>query len=175
MNPFDAAIYVIALIAMVTGFNAGLLRGLATILAYAIAAPLALAAAPTVTNWLTAQGLLPIDNMPNAASFVPFGLLLVIGIVLGALMRGAVSASSGGRIGFLDRVLGALLGIARVVLLAVLLVLIFEQIIPRDREPDWLAQSQLRPYLAAAGAEGLRALPPQALDYIGRLKRERGI
>jgi membrane protein required for colicin V production len=175
MNLFDVGIYVIALIAMVTGFNAGLLRGLATILAYAIAAPVALAAAPAVTTWLTTQGLLPNDEIPNAASFVPFGLLLVIGIVLGAVMRGAVSVSSGGRIGFLDRVLGALLGVARVVLLAVLLVLIFERIIPAGREPDWLAQSRLRPYLSTAGAQGLRALPPQALDYIDRLKRERGI
>jgi membrane protein required for colicin V production len=175
MNPFDAAVYVIALVAIVTGFNAGLLRGLATILAYAIAAPLALAAAPGVTGWLTAQRLLPIDQVPNAASFVPFVLLLVIGVVLGALMRGAVGASSGGRIGFLDRILGALLGIVRVVLLAVLLVLIFERIIPPGREPDWLARSRLRPILAAAGAQGLRALPPQVLDYIDRLKRERGL
>jgi hypothetical protein len=53
--------------------------------------------------------------------------------------------------------------------------MIFERIIPAGSEPDWFKQSQLRPYLAAAGAQGLRVLPPQALDAIDRLKRERGL
>jgi membrane protein required for colicin V production len=48
-------------------------------------------------------------------------------------------------------------------------------VVPAEREPDWLKQSQVRPYLSAAGAQGLRALPPQALDYIDRFRRERGL
>ena len=71
--------------------------------------------------------------------------------------------------------LGALLGIARIGLLAVLLVLIFERIIPPGREPPWLKESQLRPYLSAAGAQGLRALPPEVTRYIDQLRRQRGI
>jgi membrane protein required for colicin V production len=53
--------------------------------------------------------------------------------------------------------------------------LLLEQIVPPGREPDWLKQSQLRPYLSAAGAAGLRALPSEALDYVERFKRESGI
>jgi membrane protein required for colicin V production len=71
--------------------------------------------------------------------------------------------------------LGALLGGARIGLIAVLLVLVFDRIIPAEREPAWLSGSKLKPYLAAAGAGGLSALPPEAVDYIARLKRERGI
>ena len=60
-------------------------------------------------------------------------------------------------------------------LLAVLMVLIFERIIPPKREPAWLAQSQLRPLLAAAGEQGVRNLPADVAAHIDRLKKERGI
>lgn len=173
MNPFDAAVLGIGLVAIVTGYSAGLLRSLATILAYLIAAPVALAVSPAVTGFLAGRGLLP-DNIPNAASYVPLAVLLVIAVVLGALMRGAIGRPTG-HVGLIDRLLGAVLGVVRVGLVAVLLVLIFERIIPPGREPDWLKQSQVRPYLAAAGAEGLRALPPQAIEAIERLKKERGL
>jgi membrane protein required for colicin V production len=106
MNPFDAAILGLTLIAVVTGFAAGLLRGLATILAYVVAAPVALAIAPAVTGFLMERNLLPTGSVPNAASYVPLVVLLIIAIVLGALMRGAVGAAAG-HMGLIDRLLGA--------------------------------------------------------------------
>ena len=175
MNPFDAVVLGVALVGLVTGFSAGLLRSLATILAYVIAAPVALAIAPTIVNWLNARALLPADKAPLLLSLVPFAALIVIAVLLGALMRGAVGSVTGGRTIFIDRVLGALLGIVRIGLLAVLLVLIFERIIPPGREPVWLKESQLRPYLSAAGARGLRALPPEVTRYIDELRRQRGL
>ena len=175
MNPFDAVVLGVALVGLVTGFSAGLLRSLATILAYVIAAPVALAIAPTLVNWLNARALLPADQAPLLLSLVPFIALIVIGVLLGALMRGAVGSVTGGRTFFIDRVLGALLGVVRIGLLAVLLVLIFERIIPPDREPPWLKESQLRPYLSVAGAQGLRALPPEITRYIDELRRQRGL
>ena len=57
MNPFDAVIYAAAAIAAVLGFSAGLLRSLATILGYLIAAPLAVAMTPRVMA--LAPGLVP--------------------------------------------------------------------------------------------------------------------
>ena len=74
-----------------------------------------------------------------------------------------------------DRMAGAMLGFVRVALLAVLIVLIFERIIPSGREPAFLKGSQLRPILSAAGQAGLRSLPPEVADTIDRLKRERGL
>jgi membrane protein required for colicin V production len=175
MNPFDAVVLGVALIGLITGFSAGLLRSLATILAYVVAAPVALAIAPAIVGWLNSRALLPADKAPLLLALVPFIALIVIGFFLGTLMRGAVGSATGGRTIFIDRVLGALLGVARIGLLAVLLVLIFERIIPPDREPPWLRESQLRPYLSAAGAQGLRALPPEVTRYIDELRRQRGL
>jgi membrane protein required for colicin V production len=42
MNSFDIAVYLGLIIAVVTGFNTGLLRSALTILAYLIAMPIAL-------------------------------------------------------------------------------------------------------------------------------------
>ncbi len=60
-------------------------------------------------------------------------------------------------------------------LLAVLIVLVFDRIIPAGREPAFLAGSKLRPVLSQASRQGLRMLPPDVAAYIDRLKRERGI
>jgi hypothetical protein len=54
MNNFDAAVYLGLVIAVVTGFNAGLLRSAATILAYLIAMPIA----------VSAMSLIPPDRRP---------------------------------------------------------------------------------------------------------------
>jgi membrane protein required for colicin V production len=168
---FDAAIYLLTAVAIVFGFNSGLLRSLATILGYIIATPVALGTAPALSLFL-AQRL----QMPPAQNIlVLFGLLLVTGMVCGALLRRAVSDLVGPQISLFDRLAGALLGAVRIGLLAVLVVVIFDRIIPANREPAFLKESQLRPYLSAAGRAGLRALPPDVADYIDRLKRERGI
>jgi membrane protein required for colicin V production len=41
MNPFDGAVYLGLILAVVTGFNAGFLQSLVTILAYLVAMPIA--------------------------------------------------------------------------------------------------------------------------------------
>jgi len=70
---------------------------------------------------------------------------------------------------------GAVLGAVRIFLVAVLVVVAFDRIIPTDRQPPFLVGSRLRPYLSAAGQKGLQSLPPDVEDYIDRLKRERGL
>ncbi len=74
----------------------------------------------------------------------------------------------------MDRITGALLGAGRVALLAVLIVVIFDRIIPANRQPAFLTESQLYPYLSTAGKAGMQALPREVTDYIDELKRERG-
>jgi membrane protein required for colicin V production len=175
MNPFDLAVLGLAFIALVTGFSSGLLRSLATILAYGIAAPVALAVAPSVSAWLNTQRFLPADQMQLLISVTPFLTLVIVAMILGALMRGAVSGVTSGHMVLADRMLGAVLGVLRIGLVAVVFILILDRMVPAGQEPEWLKSSQLRPYLAAAGALGLRALPPQALDYVERFRRERGI
>ena len=171
MNPFDAAVIAVTIFAIVAGFRSGLLRSLATIFGYVVAAPVAVAAAPYLVPILTTQfHLSPAQNW-----LALFGVFVFIGMALSALLRLAVSELSGPQIGLPDRAAGAVLGAVRIVLLAVVMVLIFDRIIPAGREPTWLTESQLRPILSMAGQQGLKSLPPDVVEYIDRLKRERGI
>jgi membrane protein required for colicin V production len=170
VNPFDAVIYAAAMLAVVMGFRAGLLRSLATILAYIIAAPIAVALTPRLVA--LAPGL---TMTPEKTSLALCAVLIAIGAIISALLRTVVSELAGAEAGVADRLGGAVLGALRTGLVAVLIVLIFDRIIPAGREPPFLAESKLRPYLSAAGQKGLKSLPPEVDAYIERLKRESGI
>jgi membrane protein required for colicin V production len=171
VNLFDGAVYLCLAVAIIAGYRAGLLRSLATIFGYVIAAPVAVVIMPYLTPLLAERLKLP----PAQMSLAFFVVFLVIGFILALMLRGAVGEISGARISAPDRAAGAFLGAIRVVLLAVVMVLVFERIIPAGREPAFLAGSKLRPVLSQAGQEGLRKLPPDVTDYIDRMKRERGI
>jgi membrane protein required for colicin V production len=171
MNSFDAVVYVGLVIAVITGFNAGLLRSAVTILAYLIAMPIAVWAVSLVSPQI--EGKLGSPFTQN--SLLLFGIFLAVGIVLGKLMRMALDETIGPRAGIGDRLAGAVLGAVRVGLVAITLVLIFDSLVPSDRQPAYLAGSQLRPLLSAAGQKGFRSLPPNVADTIDRLKKERRI
>lgn len=171
INLFDAAVYLCLAVAVIAGFRSGLLRSLATIFGYLVAAGLAVALTPLLSQLLVAQFHMP----PAQIWAVYIGVFLGVGILLGALLRLAVSELVGTNVSAPDRAAGALLGAARVGLLAVLMVVIFDRIIPAGREPAFLKGSQLRPILSEAGQQGLKSLPPDVEDYIGHLKRQRGL
>jgi membrane protein required for colicin V production len=171
MNPFDAAILVSLLVALYAGWRAGLIRSLATIFAYICAAPVAVAFAPKVAE--LAGFRFNMAQMPSWA--ILFGLFLFTGIALGFFLRAGVNATVGDTISAPDRFAGAALGAIRIVLVAILVVLIFDRIIPANREPAFLMGSKLRPILSVAGKSGVRQLPPDVVAHIDRLKRERGI
>ena len=171
MNSFDAVVCVGLVIAVFTGFNAGLLRSAVTILAYLIAMPIAVWAMSFVSPQI--EGKLGSPFSQN--SLLLFGIFLVVGIVLGKLMRMALDETIGPRAGIGDRLAGAVLGAVRVGLVAITLVLIFDSLVPSDRQPAYLAGSQLRPLLSVAGQKGFRSLPPDVAATIDRLKKERRI
>jgi len=54
-------------------------------------------------------------------------------------------------------------------------VLIFDQLLPVNRQPAFLNGSQLRPMFSAAGQMGFRSLPPDVAATIDRLRKERHI
>ena len=95
------------------------------------------------------------------------------GAVICALLRLIVGEIVGSDLSIPDRIAG--LGAFRIVLLAVLLVLLFDRVIPSGREPAFLKESQWRPVLSSAAQYGLQSLPPEVDDYIDRLKRQRRI
>ena len=108
-------------------------------------------------------------------SLLFFGIFLVTGIVLGKMMRMALNDAIGSETGTFDRLAGAALGAVRVGLVAITLVLIFDQLVPAGRQPAFLTGSHLRPLLSIAGQKGFKSLPPDVTAHIDRLKRERRI
>ena len=171
MNSFDAVVYLGLVIAVVTGFNAGLLRSAVTILAYLVAMPIAVWAMSLIGSQI--DGALGSTWAQNW--LLLFGIFLTAGMVLGKLMRMALDETIGSEAGIADRLAGALLGAVRVGLVATTLVLIFDSLVPSDRQPSFLAGSQLRPLLSAAGQKGFKSLPPEVTATIDRLKKERRI
>ena len=67
------------------------------------------------------------------------------------------------------------LGAVRVGLVAITLVLIFDQLVPSDRQPAFLTGSLLRPLLSEAGQMGFKSLPPDVAAYVDRIKKDRRI
>jgi membrane protein required for colicin V production len=167
MNSFDVVVYFVALVAVISGFNSGLLRSMATIMGYLAAMPIAMAATPHLSRMLADKLATP--GVQNPLVF--FVVFLVVGIALGALLRTAISETVGARISLPDRLAGSMLGAGRIALVAVTMVLIFDRIIPADRQPAFLTGSQLRPILLIAGQKGLKSLPPDVTAYIDQLKK----
>ena len=129
-NPFDLAIYVCLFVAVVMGFMTGLLRSLATIIGYIGGMGVAVAAGPRVTPLLTTY-----LKMPTPQTWIVFVAILLRPAQDSTLLRLAVSEMIGPNVSVPDRIAGAALGALRIALLAVLLVLVFDRIIPPGREP----------------------------------------
>ena len=167
MNSFDVVVYLALVFAMVVGFNTGLLRSAITILAYLFAMPIAVAA----TSLLAPQigGKLGSPQLQNSLLF--FGTFLIAGMVLGKVARMALDDTIGPEAGIGDRLGGAALGAVRVGMVAITLVLAFDQLVPGDRQPAFLTGSQLRPLFSTAGQMGVRQLPPDIAATIARLKQ----
>ena len=171
MNIFDIAIIVALIVAVITGFNAGLLRSAITILAYLFAMPLAV----WLMSLLSPASDAATSALPAQNSLIFFAIFLISGMALGKMARMAIDETLGSEAGIGDRLAGALLGTSRVGLVAITLVLIFDQLVPADRQPAYLTGSQLRPLLSMAGQKGFKSLPPDVTAYIDRLKRDRQI
>jgi membrane protein required for colicin V production len=168
MNSFDVVVLSLLLVAATVGFRSGLLRSLATILGYLLAMPFAMVLAPYISTAVVGRTDLSFVH----SSLLLFGTFMVAGMLFGALARSAVSEAIGPEIGAVDRTAGAMLGAVRVLLVAVTLVLMFDQLIPGDRQPAFLAGSRLRPVLSVAAQQGLKSLPPDVTALIAQLKRD---
>src|SRR5258706_2970734 len=100
MNTFDAAVISVVIVLALLGFRAGLLRSLADILGFVIAAPLALALTPYVSS---AAG-----SLWGNRSLVFSGLFLIGGLLLAHLLRLTVAGLAGDGIPLFDRFAGLL-------------------------------------------------------------------
>ena len=111
-NLFDGAVYLCLAVAVIAGLRSGLMRGLATIVGYLIAAPVAVAVTPYLAPLVNAR----LQLTPSQLPLLFFAVFFIIGFLLAALMRGAVGEITGHRIGVVDRAAGGFLGAFRVVL-----------------------------------------------------------
>ena len=171
MNTFDAVVYLALMVAVVSGFHSGLVRSVATIVGYLAAMPVAVAALPYVARMLADRP----DPSVAGNPVLFFGIFLAAGIVLGALLRTAINEMVGPKVSLPDRLAGSMLGAVRIGLVAVTMVLIFDRIIPPDRQPAFLAGSRLKPILLVAGQQGLKSLPPDVTALIDQLKKAQRI
>jgi membrane protein required for colicin V production len=171
MNYFDAAITVGLVFAVVTGFKTGLVRSAVTIVAYLFAAPVAIGVMSALSP--PASGNLTAGLAQNVLVF--FGIFLLVGLAFGKVARTMVDEAIGSQAGIVDRLCGAMLGAARVGLIAVTVVLVVDQLLPPQLQPPWLTGSQLQPWLSAAGQKGVQSLPPDVAATLDRLKRNRQI
>jgi membrane protein required for colicin V production len=146
MNSFDIAVSLGLIIAVVTGFRTGLLRSALTILAYLLAMPIALWAMSVISPRLEAASTSPLSQ--GWPLF--FGIFLASGMALGKIARMTLDDAIGNESGIADRLGGAMLGAIRVGLVATSFVLIFDQLLPANRQPAFLKGSQLRPLFSAA-------------------------
>lgn len=170
MNSFDLAVYAALAVAIGLGFRTGLLRSAMTILAYLLAAPIAVALLPLIAPQVTGNPNSPL--LQNWMWF--FGIFVVVGMLFGQIGRTALNDTIG-EAGLGDRLGGAALGAIRVALVATTLVLVFDKIVPANSQPPFLAGSHLRPLFSMAGQMGFKSLPPEAASAIDRLKQERRI
>ena len=170
---FDIVVYFVGFVAVIAGFNSGFLRSAVTILGYLAAQPVAVAVTPLISPALAGRSNAALNTPWARNSFLFFGVFLVIGVVLGMLLRMAVNETVGERISIPDRLAGSMLGALRIGLVAVVMVLIFDRLIPPAGDPAFLRGSQLRPMLSMAGQMGLRSLPAEATAFIDQLKKDR--
>jgi membrane protein required for colicin V production len=167
VNSFDVIISAALIAAMYLGFRAGLVRSAVSILGYVVAMPIAV----WLHGLLTPQVAAAPANVQNSLLF--FAIFLIAGILMGAMFRMAVNDMIGAHVGIADRLGGAVLGAVRVGLIAVTLVLIFDQLVPPGLQPSYLTGSLLRPHLSRIGQTGIRSLPPETTAMIDQWKRAR--
>jgi membrane protein required for colicin V production len=167
MTAFDFLAIGIVGLSTVFAFWRGFIRVLASLAAWIIGVLAAIRFSPLVGAMLPDFG-----ESPAVRYVVAFAIILVVVLIIGALVGFLVSrlAQAVG-LGFLDRFLGAIFGLARGVLIAVLLVL-FAGLTTLPRS-DWWQNALSSPALVAA-ALNLRPWLPKAwadrLDY-GRGER----
>jgi len=167
MTAFDFAVIVIVGLSTVFAFWQGFVRMMASLAAWVIGIVAAIRMSSGVGS------LLPDFGESAALRYViAFTLILVIVLLVGALIGLLVSrlAHAVG-LGFVDRILGAITGVARGILVVVLLVLVAGvTALPRT---DWWQNSVWSPAFVA-GALSLRPwLPKLWADNLDYGRRER--
>ena len=109
-----------------------------------------------------ARDYIPSDIGADVATgiIIFFTTLLIISL-LARLVAGTIRGKS---IGLIDRFLGLLFGLLRGYVVLIIVFLLFEQVYPRDDQPDWIRDAHTVPLLDFGGTILLRLVPQSPFD-----------
>jgi membrane protein required for colicin V production len=166
MTQFDILVLILLGVSAAIGFSRGAVREIAALLALVVAAGLAVFGLPAFGPMFR-QVVHPDWLGTLAAIIVVFIVAFVALRLIGAGVARAVQSTPG--LGFLDRSVGLLIGLARGLVVLGALFLMFNAATPQDLRPTWITQARTWP-LAATMGHVLDELAPKGLDVAGKLK-----
>ena len=156
MSAFDVIVIGIVGLSTILAFWRGLIRVVMSLVALIAAVLAAIQFSPGVATMLPPLGDNPVTGYVAAFALI-FIVVALVGALLGWVLSRAIRAIG---LGFVDRLLGAVFGVARGVLIVVILVLLAGlTTLPRQ---EWWQNALLAPPLVVA-ALSLRPWLPQAL------------
>jgi len=165
MNAFDGLVLVVVAVSALTAFARGIVRSLIAFVAWIVGLVVAVTYAPAVGAMLPA-----LPAHPLAPVAVAFALIVVAALVAGALVAWPIRALIHGvGLGFLDRALGAVFGLARGVV--IVLAFVLGAGLTTLPAAEWWQNSFLARLLSDVALELRPWLPPEIgerLDYSGR-------
>jgi membrane protein required for colicin V production len=165
VTQFDLIAIAVLGVSGLIGFVRGGLRELTTIVAFVLAALIALLAlrftGPLARHWLHPAWV------GNVAALLAGFLVSYIAIrIVGALLSHSVHQVKA--LGGIDRVIGLGIGLIRGFVLLGVFQLVFSAATPRERMPPWISHAALYP-AASDTAKALKALEPSGLAVASKL------
>jgi membrane protein required for colicin V production len=164
VTQFDALVFALLAISAAVGFFRGAVREIAALLALIVAAVVAVLALP-ISGPFFRTLVHPAWLGTIAAAAVVFVVTFVALRLIGAGLARQVQSTQ--VLGFLDRSLGLLIGLARGLIVLGALFLMFNAATPQDLRPPWITQARTWP-LAHNMGRLLETLAPKGLDIAGR-------
>jgi membrane protein required for colicin V production len=152
MTWFDFVVLAVIVISAVMSLGRGLIREAFSVISFIIGGLAAFYALVFFEKPL--KGLIS----PDADSMVPAAILVIVGFLaaysLAAFLGGRLSKliHSSPEIGVVDRLAGAVFGIFRGALAAILFVLLMQQVLPDNATPGDIAKAGSYPYLSGAAS-----------------------
>lgn len=166
MTQLDLIVLALLGISAAIGFSRGAVREVFALVALIVAAGLALFGLPVFTPF--AGEIVGPGWLSTATALV--GIFIVTFIALRLIGAGIARQVQNTQIlGFLDRSLGLLIGLARGMIVLGALYLAFNAATPQDLRPKWITGARSWP-LASNMGRLLEHIVPRGLDLAGRMK-----
>ncbi len=160
MNAADLAIAVIVTISVVIGLVRGFVVEVLSLVVWIAAVLLAIALGPEVSGWF--GGSIELPSLRVALGYgVVFFAVLIVGAIFVWLMRKLVQGTG---LSGTDRLFGMLFGLARGVVVVIVLVLLLGFTpVPRDA---WWQESEALPVFQSLAKSTSALLPPTLARYV---------